>query len=325
MPSLSAIFRAAAVSAALVCLPAAAEDAATAAGSSAPAQRQPLDDAWWTGPMLAPSAGTLPQGHWLVEPYLYDVISPHADGFGSLTYINYGLTDRLTVGLIPTFGYNRVGDGLNSSHIGVGDVSVQAQWRLTQFDPDSGMPTMSINVQESLPTGKYDRLGTRPSDGFGSGARTTTLGWYLQTYFWMPNGRILRTRLDITDSFSRSVGLADVSVYGTAQGFRGRAKPGDVQTADLAFEYSATQNWVLALDLFYRHAENTRLVGRSAPDATADDIRVDSGPHASFAIAPAVEYNWNANIGLLLGVRVIPHTRAAPATTTPALALNMVF
>ena len=36
--------------------------------------RQSLDDAWWTGPMLAPSAATLPRGHFLIEPYLYDVI-----------------------------------------------------------------------------------------------------------------------------------------------------------------------------------------------------------------------------------------------------------
>lgn len=28
--------------------------------------RQPLDDAWWTGPMLAPSAATLPRGHFRV-------------------------------------------------------------------------------------------------------------------------------------------------------------------------------------------------------------------------------------------------------------------
>jgi hypothetical protein len=29
--------------------------------------RQSLDDAWWTGPMLAPSAATLPRGHFLIE------------------------------------------------------------------------------------------------------------------------------------------------------------------------------------------------------------------------------------------------------------------
>ena len=67
------------------------------------------------------------------------------------------------------------------------------------------------------------------------------------------------------------------------------------------------------------------MVGRSSPAAPADDVNVDSGPRTSFAIAPAVEYNWNANIGLLLGMRVIPRTRNDAATVTPALALNMVF
>lgn len=70
---------------------------------------QPLDNAWWTGPLLAPSANTLPRGHVLIEPYLYDVISqgaydssgvrnssPHVNGFGSLTYVNYGLANEFT-------------------------------------------------------------------------------------------------------------------------------------------------------------------------------------------------------------------------------------
>src|ERR1700720_1918925 len=44
-----------------------------AAQTSVPsvAFRQPLDDAWWTGPLLAPNASTLPQGHVLVEPYVW--------------------------------------------------------------------------------------------------------------------------------------------------------------------------------------------------------------------------------------------------------------
>ena len=62
---------------------------------------QSLDDAWWTGPMLAPSAATLPRGHFLIEPYLYDVRAAHSSSLGWLTYVNYGLADRVTVGLIP--------------------------------------------------------------------------------------------------------------------------------------------------------------------------------------------------------------------------------
>ena len=69
--------------------------------------------------MLAASGATLPQGHALMEPYLFDVITNahfDADGnrhaaatehdLGSLTYMLYGLTDRVTIGMIPRFFYN---------------------------------------------------------------------------------------------------------------------------------------------------------------------------------------------------------------------------
>src|SRR5690348_4368615 len=140
--------------------------------------RQSLEDAWWTGPMLAPSAATLPRGHFLIEPYLYDITSPHSNGFGSLTYVNYGLADKLTVGMIPIFGFNKINNGPSSSGVGVGDLTLQTQYGLTKFHDGSWIPTTSFAVQETLPTGKYDQLGDRLSDGLGSGAFTTTVALY---------------------------------------------------------------------------------------------------------------------------------------------------
>src|SRR5258708_7298364 len=150
--------------------------------------RQSLDDAWWTGPMMANSAGTLPRGHFLFEPYVYDVMSAHSHGFGSRAYVLYGLVNRLTVGVIPIVGFNKMSTGLSSSGVGLGDLTPLAQYRLTQFHAGRWIPTMSVELQETFPTGKYDRLGDRPSDGFGSGAHTTTLSLNTQTYFWLPNG-----------------------------------------------------------------------------------------------------------------------------------------
>jgi len=37
--------------------------------------RQSPDDAWWTGSLVAYSPRSLPQGHMLIEPYLWDVSS----------------------------------------------------------------------------------------------------------------------------------------------------------------------------------------------------------------------------------------------------------
>jgi hypothetical protein len=103
-------------------------------------------------------------------------------------------------------------------------------------------------LEETLPTGKYDHLGSRSSDGLGAGAFTTTIALYTRTFFWMPNGRILRMRSNFVAALARSVQVEDVSVYGTSQGFRGRAHPGSSWLADLAAEYSVTQRWVLAVD-----------------------------------------------------------------------------
>jgi hypothetical protein len=120
--------------------------AAAADATPNQADRQSLDDAWWTGPIVAAGAATLPQGHALIEPYVYDAITrgrydsngnyrntDDVHSFGSLTYILYGVTDSFTAGLIPTFGFNDVSNGADSSSIGVGDVTLQAQWRLSQF------------------------------------------------------------------------------------------------------------------------------------------------------------------------------------------------
>jgi hypothetical protein len=293
--------------------------------SSPPVQaRQLLDDAWWTGPMLAPSAATLPRGHFLIEPYLYDVVAAHSNGFGSLTYGNYGLTDQLTVGLIPTAGFNHVSHGPSSSGVGMGDLTLQTQYRVAKFHAGSWIPTASIAVQETLPTGKYDQLGNRPSDGLGSGAYTTILALYSQTYFWLPNGRILRMRFNGTQSFSRTADVQDVSVYGTVAGFRGHARPGKSSYMDASWEYSLTRRWVLALDAAYRHSWNTRVTGYNISDPASDSIQLNSGSSDGFGFAPAVEYSWKSNLGVLLGARVIPASHNTNATITPVVAINFV-
>lgn len=297
--------------------------------STAAHARQLTDDAWWTGPMLAASPNTLPPGHFLVEPYLYDVRTPHANGMGSLTYINYGLFNNFTIGVIPTFGFNIMSEGTNSSGVGVGDLSLLTQYRLTQFHEGSRMPTTAIVLQEALPIGKYDRLGSRPSDGFGGGAYTTTLSLYSQTYLWMPNGRILRTRLDVSQSFSNSVRIEDVSVYGTGNGFRGRADPGNSLFADAAGEYSVSQRWVLALDLFYRHGGSTRVRGEQPLGPTlpggSTNVAFETGSSDAFGFAPGLEYNWSPRFGVLLATRIILSGHNTSSSVTPAVALNMFY
>ncbi|HVU82782.1 MAG TPA: hypothetical protein VHD89_12330 [Rhodanobacteraceae bacterium] len=43
-----------------------------------------------------------------------------------------------------------------------------------------------------------------------------------------------------------------------------------------------------------------------------------------FGFAPAVEYSWTPNLGVLVGVRVIPGNRTTSSSVTPAVAINYV-
>ena len=282
---------------------------------------QSLDDAWWTGPMLANSAHTLPTGHMLIESYLYDAISGPANSVNSLTYLLYGVTDRLTVGLVPTAGYNSVRGGSDSAGVQLGDTQLRVQYGLTSLDAERGIPDLAIAFIETVPTGKYDRLGTRSSGGLGSGAHTTALAFYSQMVFWMPNGRLLRTRLNLSQSISRQTSVEDVSVYGTGAGFRGHARPGNSFSADLAFEYSLTRSWVLALDVIYNHSNAAITRGTE----NGQSINLNSGSSDGLGFAPAVEYSWTPNIGVLAGVRIIPKGHNTPASVTPAIAINYVL
>jgi len=299
------------------------------------------DEAWWTGPMLAASAASLPQGHALIEPYLFDEVTvgrfdtsgarheaPHEQDLGSLTYLLYGITDLTTLGMLPRFGYNLPPGEPSSSGVGLGDLTLQAGYGVLQYRDGHLTPAVSLVVQETLPTGRYDRL-ERASDGLGEGAYTTTLAVYSQDYFWMPNGRILRARLDVSYAFSSSVSVHDQSVYGTSYGFSGRAYPGDEWTVDAACEYSLTRNWVPALDVIYQHSDSTRVSGSTAGSAAGATAAVPfesaSGSSYSIGFAPAIEYNFSSTIGVLLGVRIIEIGRNTAATVTPAIAVNMVF
>lgn len=325
---------------ALVMLPIPIGGQAAAASSGEQVERQSLEDAWFTGPIVAAGAGTLPRGGVLIEPYFFDVIrygrfdrdgkersAPRNDGWGSLTYMLYGLTDDFTIGMIPTFGFNDVSVGNDSSSAQFGDLTLQAQYKLSQFREGRRVPTTSLVIQQTLPTGKYDRLGSHPSDGFGSGANTTTIALYSQYYLWMPNGRILRTRFNVAYALSDDVRVRDVSVYGTPEGFRGTAEPGDVLTINSSWEYSITRNWVFAFDFVYQYDDNTRLRGTITDPDTGASTQGDEdfGSAWRLGIAPAIEYNWTSHVGIIVGARWFGLGRNTSATVTPAVAVNMVF
>jgi hypothetical protein len=307
--------------AAMVAPPAMADSATAAVPwvEAAPASAPVAAEAWWTGPIVASSGGTLPQGHVLFEPYLFDARSAGSDYVGSLTYLLYGATNRLTVGLIPTAGSARsVGSG-HGRRVAISDLTLNAQYRIHQAAPGDLIPTWSLVVKEVLPLGRFDRLHDDPDKGIGSGAYATIVGIYAQRSDILASGRTLRTRLNLTYSLSARTDVRDASIFGTPDGFDGKARPGRSAFADVSVEYSLSRNWVLACDGFYRHTASTSVSGVLPSGET---FTTRSRAQHSFAAAPAIEYSWSAARGVLLGIRRVFPGQQTHASWTPVFAFN---
>lgn len=285
-----------------------------------PPVKQSLEEAWWTGPVIAKSAAPLPKGRMYFESYLYDAKSAGVSAVGSQTYLLYGLTDRLTIGVRPLFGYTLIDGGGSSSHPGVGDLELHAHYALTTYTPDGRMPAIAIAVDQSLPIGRYDRLD-KSSNGFGTGAYTTTFGIYAQDYFWLGNGRLLRGRLNFSWSLASRTDVRGLSVYESTKKFDGTARPGGSLAVDNSWEYSITRNWVLAIDFYYRHDAPTSIYN------TTPILAKDLTGHAfdTFAVAPAIEYNWSSRVGVICGVRLLANRGNDSHSITPLLALSVLL
>jgi len=84
---------------------------------------------------------------------------------------------------------------------------------------------------------------------------------------------------------------------------------------------------VLALELNNRYQSATQVRGAERiadPLDSPANARLDAPAADAFAIAPAVEYSWSPNVGVLLALRVIPQGHNTTRSIMPAIAINIV-
>ena len=278
---------------------------------AAPYIDEAVQDQWFTGSLEAPSPALTKAGSIAVEPYAiyqgntgaYDnnwghySVAHDLNQLQLVTEIQYGINDRLTLATTPLFAHSWNGQ-TTSSFIGVGDLPVELEYRVNEMDRKTGSPSMTFELGMNFPTGAYDRLRTSV-DGLGSGAFTAKEGVLLQSLFDTWDNHPLRLRL-YGAAFEplADVSVHDVSVYGTSQGFRGYAAPGVSEELGLGVEYGLNQQWVLAFDVVQNYADGTHLTGANA---AGNFVSTHSASSVSFALAPAVEYNFTSNVGLIAG------------------------
>ncbi|HEX7382542.1 MAG TPA: hypothetical protein VF265_10365 [Nevskiaceae bacterium] len=319
-----------------------------------------MNDVGFTGPLEAPNARTVPKGAWILEPYLtYNIdygkynhggsfsSTPNTNMFLSATLIQYGVTNRFNVSLIPTFWAANISGGLPpqlggpsgaSNGLRMGDMTLRGQYNLIPFQHVNDLtPITSVAVAEHMPTGSYDGLNTMADGLANSGIWSTDIGLWTENYWSLPNGHMARSRFTVDYSFpdsSSSVNGISALGGGTTRNFTGTANGSNTLTVDASFEYALTTTWIPVIEAVYKYTNGGKVAGYNVnsftssglPDfSTATPVLAYNGSSQVLEVDPAIEFMFNQNIGLIVGVQASVWGSNTSAYVVPQAALDMFF
>jgi hypothetical protein len=284
---------------------------------------------WFTGPLLAPSAHTIPPGHVNFEPYLfffsktgvYDKHKniqpmPHVYTLLSQNPVQIGITPWMDCQITPQLFY-KFTQGVRSTQ--PGDLPVAVDFQLFNIQERTLQPALKLTFRASLPFGKFENLSPekRGTDGVGTGSFLPTVALTFSRL--IPLGmHYLETRLNLNYTIPNSVHVKGLNVYGGAPDTDGTVYPGNIFNADFGMEFSLTQNWVLAMDVNYIYANKTKFFGNPG---TMGIMKAPSSEQLS--LAPAIEYNWSINVGIIAGAWFTVAGRNASRFASSVVALNL--
>lgn len=213
----------------------------------------------------------------------------------------------------------------NKIYTGFGDSSIQIK-HIVVHETDN-LPTVTIGMGEILPTGSYHHLDPEfeNADGTGAGAYITVFGIRLGKVFILNKQNSIRLRYDARFEIPTSVSISGQSVYNTGFGANGTAYPGNTFLTDCSVEYHIEKNWVLACDFYYSHSNKTPFKGN--PGINKEGIISTAGRPSNdqFSLAPAIEYNYSENMGIIAGVWFTVWGRNTSAFYSPAISFYVSY
>ncbi len=261
---------------------------------------------WFTGPIITPSAYVVPYGFVNLEPYIYTTITksaydhhwkshrvPTFVSINPLLVAQIGVSKRVQFSFTPQFYYNKT---KGKESIRFGDLPLQFAFQCYFDTPDTSWPAVKFFIQETCPTGNYQKLDPKKfkTDATGQGSFATFTGFTFGKKYHFGGWHWLNTRLQLGTTYSAPVHVRSFNAYGGGEGTVGKVYPGTQFSALLGLEYCLTRNWVLALDIDQQYSRKDRFKGKS-------HSKVGDPLSEQLSLAPAIEYNFNAKYGLLGG------------------------
>lgn len=269
---------------------------------------------WFTGPILAPSGKTIASGHTNVEVYSFMVHSngrynnqshfesrPPSDTTQFSGLFGHGLSDSFDMQFTFPYTINKFRGFTNKD---IGDMVALIGYQVMTQPEGTWWPNLRVTLQESIPTGKFDRLSTTllATDDHGKGSYLTTLSFNFQTLFQPLPEHYLRTRLSLGFTEPSKVHVQGVSIIGGTPDTNGTFNPGRSGRVDLAGEFTLNQNLVFVMEGFYGVGAPLRFTGFPGLTDLGQPLSLEAGKNKELSFAPALEYNFNANFGVIAGV-----------------------
>lgn len=298
-------------------------------GHSGPAKTLEISP-WLTGPLLSPSGFTIPAGHFNFEPYIYaaksshfynsDWKTQHSPTFVSVQFefpLQFGISKRWDCQLIPGFSWNH---SKGQAKTVFNDLSLGVDYQLYLPPPDSWCPAIKLSLFETFPTGKYQHLDPTKlnTDIGGAGSYQTTAGISFGKLIHIQKHHWLSLRLAASFNYLAPVHAKGINAYGGFADTNGWEYPGNQFVQVFGFEYSFLKRFAFACDFLNFYSNKNRFsgnaglappVGLLTPGASTSfsnnvspvtkNMRAPSQNQIS--MAPALEYNWNANLGIITG------------------------
>lgn len=280
---------------------------------------------WFTGPLIASSSSVLPLGYVNFEPYLF------------LTGISSNYNSEWKTVEVPFFwiysfqfplqvGMTRWMDFTFTPVVNCKETRGQSCW--TFGDLRAGLdfqlcfetkwrPGVKLTLIEIFPTGKYDQLNPKKlkTDTSGIGSYQSVIGLTLGKLIQIRDIHYLSSRFALNYTIPSSVFIKGYNFNGGNANTKGTFYPAQAFEADLGLEYSLTQRWALALDVICAYAPKTRFKG-------VDGAGMTNGSTAQWSLAPALEYNWSVQWGVIAGCWFTAAGRNTHAFQSGVIAIN---
>lgn len=292
---------------------------------------------WYTGPLLAVSGNNIDKGFVNIQPYIFELDSyGHYDSSWKnhsekdtwstnfMVFVQYGLLNWLDTTVTVQGFYNRQG------HIHAweyGDTSWNVGFQLLKDKKCTAIPSLRLVLRESFPTGHYQHLDEDKNglDASGSGAYATSANFILDKVVYWIEDHPIDFRINIFYSKSTSVHVHGFNVYGGSSDTSGKVESADSFSAVFAFQFSLNQRWVFASDFVYIYGSKVGFKGEPGVNFLGETAFVGSASSAQISIAPALEYNFNANLGVIGGAWFSVGGRNIPAFVGGAISVTYTF